>query len=551
MGLSIVRPFVRELWKLPGLAVCPFLALCVVVGIFPAYGFRPECILLLLFALFLFCANLPDFYALFFGLHGDTYRDKGPVFTIVTAVVFVFVMGITVSFSPSTDGDLSTGGVQTVFLDRGKLHVRIYGEIKQEEAAADDTGETQDQEESRVVMILADEAAGAEAAPMELPPGRPLLILAPPVAGSFTVSDEVCAALRDRGFTVLCFSRVNFDSPFFEENGKPVRLSASGLFRLVSALTRGTKNTAANARGRELEEGRKNDILFLLEEISVNKTLRDLLGDTDTNTVYLAGYGAGGAALTTLAGTNTFAAQFPQVRGIAAIEAPILSSLESDPMPPPPPPATNPFSALFRAASLAIKNNSARKITHISNIPRTRLPCLFVVADRVTQRRTGRYETILKALEQSHGPSLLAAVPGSGPFDYSASPGYYPMFSALFRGAQQPGQKRDWPDLTAAIITNFAVLVEENAAAGMSAAATNSGETIAAGANTGSVPGGAVPGNETLVAETQPAVTEAAETQPESSSLKTRLVTSVLDPNLYLEQGGVWHIPGALTILEP
>jgi len=520
MFLSIVRPFVRGLWELPGLTVCPLLALAIIVGIFPTYGFRPECIPLLLFAIFLFLANMSDFLALFYGLHSDSYRDRSPFFTLGSAAAFAFVMWITINYAPPMDAELSTIGVKTVFLQDGKLHIRIYGQIEQKETSPVKAATA----ESASTEIAAEGAASAEAGAVEAiaaeqAPTRPLLIFLPPVAGSFTVSDAVCTALRNRGFTVLSCSRVNFDSPFFDQTGKPVRLYLPGLFRLGNALTRGLSDVGANAGGRELENGRKQDIIFLLQELSANKTLLDLLGNTDKNMIFLAGYGAGGAALTVLAGQDDFISRHPQIRGIAAIEAPLLSSLEGDPLPPPPPPAPDPVSAFYQQITEYTKSLSPRDITHITEIPRPGLPILFIVSDRVINERKGRYETILRSLGASRNAALVAAVPGAGPFDYSGSPTYYPMFSLLFRGSKPPERQYDWPELTAALITNFAALILKNEAA----------VTVAADTAENSIPPVPIP----------------------PKPFHIPLVKTALNNNIYLEQGGVWHIPNMQTILQP
>ena len=470
--LSIVRPLVRGFWKLPGLTVCPLLALGIIIGIFPAYGFRPECVPLLIFAIFLFIANLSDFLALFFSLQSDAYRDKSVFFTLGSAATFAFALWITFHFGPPMDTDLGIEGVKTIFLQGDELHVRIYGPVEP--------------------------VAHME----EISVSRPLLILLPPAVGSFTMTDEVCMALRDRGFTVLGYSRLNFDSTFINRDRMPVRLSFPGAFRLGNALSRGMINTGANKRGRELEQSRKRDALFLLRELAENRTLQNLLGNTDRNTIFLTGYGEGGAALTALAGEDFFIAGYPKVRGIIAIEAPLLSSMEGDPPPPPPQPASDPFNRFFQLVEEYYEKVKPRRITHISEIPSPGFPFLFVLSDRVINERGGRYETILRTMSNSRDAALIAAVRGAGIFDYSASPVQYPILSALYRGAEQTEVNRDWPELTASLITNFAVLILENS-------------------NNDDVP------------------------------LEIPLTKTALDSNTYLERGGVWQIPNVQTILQP
>jgi hypothetical protein len=477
--LSIIRPLVRGLWKLDGLAVCPLLALFIMAGIFPAYGFRPECIPLLLFALFLTFANVYDLIALFSGLQSDAYRDRRLIFTFVTAIIFIGTTWVSFYYAPVMDIELSTQEVETFSVrDRDReLYVRIYGTteagtFEDIEGETDEEGideEDEIDEENRI---------------------RPLLILLPPVAGSNSVVEGVCQALKDRGFCVLTYSRPGFDSPAFDERGVPVRLSIPRLLRLLYAMTRGFSSTLANAASRELEEERRRDVELLFRELAQNKSLQDKLG-AGRNTVFLAGYGAGGAALTYLSGQDDFAALYPQIKGIIAVEAPLFSSMESDSRLPPLPEDT---AALFTRFTVFARLFFTGKITHIENIPNSLLPALFIVSDRVIQNRDGRYETILRALAASQNNALLAAIPGAGPLDYSNSPQYYPILSYLFPGASETESQAAGPEITASLITNFAALV---------------------------------------LAE-------------ESSLIKTPLKKTI-----YLRTGRVWNIPDSRTILHP
>ena len=564
LALSIARPLLRDLWKLEGLAACPLLALGILAGIFPAYGFRPECIPLLGFALFLVVANAADLGALFFGLQSDSFRDRSLVFTLASAAAFACTLWITLYYAPPLDADLGAREVKTLFIrdweDDGELCLRIYLPETPQTPEPEAAEESETAIEESLIEIegepvtsrrrsfqpspppgptffppsgvekddsatppggaaSAGSAAFSAAAPVTNTPepARPLLILLPPVAGSLTVAEPVCLALRDRGFTVLSYTRPGFDSPSYDRQGMPVRLFIPGLYRLGNALGRGLRDEAANAGGRELEAVRRRDVELILRELAQNKTLRDMLDGADRNTLFLAGYGAGGAALTALAGDDDFAARYPQVRGIAAVEAPLLSSLEGEPQPPSPPPPENPLGDFFYRAGEIRQSLVPRKITHIGTVPRPALPILFILSDRVIQRRTGRYETILRALGAARNTALLAAVPGAGPLDYSDSPRQYPLLSVLFRGAAQeaPPGAAAGPELTASLMANFAALILENKPA---------------------PPGIHAPDGASALSAIQP---------PSAALVKTPL------PAMHLEKGGVWQIPAGRTILQP
>jgi hypothetical protein len=301
------------------------------------------------------------------------------------------------------------------------------------------------------------------------------------------------------------------------------RLVFSRLFRLGNALCRGLTDMGANADGRELEEGRRQDVEFLLVELAQNKILQDMLPSVDKSCVFLAGYGAGGAALVGLFSAPEFAARFNQVQGIIALESPLYLSIEGDPPPPAPPPAENPAVAFFRGTGAFFRGLVPRRITGIGDVPRPEIPVMFVVSDRVIQERSGRYATIIKTLNSAQSPVLIAALFGAGPFDYSDSPRRYPVYSFLFRGGK--GRARpapEYPAITAALIANFAAFIMESDHA-------ESAEPV----NPAGPADRAEPAS--------PAGIRGTGAPPEKTALA----------DIYLETGGVWNLPDSRFILQP
>ncbi|MDR0655688.1 MAG: hypothetical protein LBG22_05175, partial [Treponema sp.] len=57
--LSLLRPLFKRLWPLEGLAWLPLLSLAISLGIYPAYGFRPETLPLAGFEILLTILNIP------------------------------------------------------------------------------------------------------------------------------------------------------------------------------------------------------------------------------------------------------------------------------------------------------------------------------------------------------------------------------------------------------------------------------------------------------------------------------------------------------------
>jgi hypothetical protein len=294
------------------------------------------------------------------------------------------------------------------------------------------------------------------------------MVLIPPVMGSVTVVDGICRALADGGFTVMTYSRGDFDSPAVDGTGKRRGISPVKNFRLLRAMTRGGTSAAANAIGRALEEERSRDIGFLLAAVRRNGEVRDLLlANTDLECIFLSGYGAGAAALTVLAGAPDFVRGNPAVKGIIAVEGPLLSALETAPGKIP---EVEEDAGWVRLLWADLRGRIAgvmpKKITGMGELPRPGIPTLFILSDRVlnARYRDGRYGTILGSFRAAQAPVLLAAVSGAGPLDYSDSPEKHPLLRVFFSGEGDPvWREKDYIPGTAALMANFAALLLEPA----------------------------------------------------------------------------------------
>ncbi|MDR2110527.1 MAG: hypothetical protein LBP32_04395 [Spirochaetaceae bacterium] len=280
--------------------------------------------------------------------------------------------------------------------------------------------------------------------------------------------DGICRTLAERGFTVMTYSRRGFDSPAVDETGKRRGISPVKNFRLLRAITRGNRSAAANAIGRVLEEERKKDIEFLLSSIRRNGAVRDLiLSDTDLECIFLTGYEAGGAALTVLSGSPEFVKNNPAVKGIIAVEGPLLSALQRAPRK-----TTRALEGsnwprlLWTDLTNRIAGLGPQKITGPADLPRPGIPILFILSDRVLnpRYRDGRYGTILGSFRTAPAPALLAAVPGAGPPVYSDGPEKYPFLRIFSRGNGEPvWRNREFIPGTASLMANFAAALLEAA----------------------------------------------------------------------------------------
>ena len=90
--LPLIRPLVKNLWAIDGLTWLPFLALGITIGLFPAYGFRPECVPLLIYVIVFNICNIPAVLALLSHLQNDDFRERSPVIIFLSIALLVLVM---------------------------------------------------------------------------------------------------------------------------------------------------------------------------------------------------------------------------------------------------------------------------------------------------------------------------------------------------------------------------------------------------------------------------------------------------------------------------
>jgi hypothetical protein len=444
---------------LDGLVWLPLLALGICAGLFPAYGFRPECFPLLVFALVYTIVDIPALASSAASRPNDDFRDRGLLGTALAVVLLSAAVLVMAAFSPRTDGGLTVEGVQMRKVRDGThgrdFVLRVYGPKEAEQPGP-----------AEPYLVNG------------LPPARPVIFLIPPEAGSVAAVDLVCAALRDRGFTVITYSRKGFDSPLVDESGRkqrfasPIRLRASWrVFRQGTALA------AVNEQGKALEAERRADIEFLLPRIpallDTAPARQPYAQRSGEAPLFLAGYGAGGGALAYLADDPAFVSRHGNIRGIAAVESRLFSAFRSDPLPPPPIPAdARWFSRAWQLFAGRFDGLKARRVTGFGALPRPGFPTLYLVSDRALAASFGEkllqnpYRAVWETIRAFDGPAALAVLDGAGPLDYSDYPLTHPIYSFLFPGRNKDAEKSANPiQDTVSLIANFAVMLLEQEAA--------------------------------------------------------------------------------------
>ncbi|MDR1287157.1 MAG: hypothetical protein LBK08_06075 [Treponema sp.] len=432
----LIQPFVKGLWGISGISWLPPAALLIAIGIFPAYGWRPECVPLLAAALLFSLISVRP--ALHGAIHPESpasgdFREPGLHITIPGFAIFAGAVFTALFFSPATDSRFTSSGVRELALQNGEREyfLRIYGET---EPSPD--------------METGNAAAGP----------RPFIFLIPPEGGSIPAVDLICAGFRDRGFTVISYSRRGFDSPAAAV-GRTYPPSPLAIRRIWRNFRLGTVREKVNAYGRALETGRREDIDFLLPLV-----MRNYL--PQGSPLFLAGYGAGGGALVYRAGAE-FAAAYTAVKGIIAIESPLWSVFEGEERVLREIPGN---SSWFTAVRIRAENWFAQRKPRVlvpESAPRPALPVLYLMSDRILDKRPGknRYDAVYAALRNAVSPAALAALEGAGPLDYTGYPVTHPIYRILFPGTgKTPLGGKAFVDSTVAIITGFAALLSGNSA---------------------------------------------------------------------------------------
>jgi hypothetical protein len=423
--LSLLRPLIKALWPLDGLVWLPLLAAGITLALYPAYGFRPESAPLLIFEILLILLNIPAMASSAGSRPSDEFRDRGIVFTVSGLVLLAAAGAVLFIFSPEISPPLADAGVRTVEI-RDEARDRVY--FLRIYHPSGDTGKS------------------------------PPLFLVPPEAGSVPAVDGICAGLRDRGFTVISYSRRGFDFPALGDGGRRYYVSPSRVYMFWSAFRGGVASKAANDRGRSLEAARQEDIEFLLPHVT---RLRETAGLP----LILAGYGSGGAALVYLADSPAFRPWAASVKGIIAVETGLWRTYRAEERQP----RRAPEGAGWFLSAWTGVQNWLDKVKPLETggfdpAPRPAVPVLYLVSDRVWDQRPGknRYGAVLETLRNSLHPMALVSLDGAGPLDYTGYPLSHPVYAALFPGRGKTAWGgADLMDVTVMIMANFAAMLPE------------------------------------------------------------------------------------------
>ena len=446
--LHIIRPLVKKLISIDGFAWLPLPCLIIIVFLFPAYGFRPELIPLLLCSAVLSAASISwqlrddDIYG--------SFRKTRLFFVVPFLLVLAASVWIALYFTPQKDTAFCAQGVFTLKTSSGtdgekEYFLRLYTDVSDNR-----------------------------------PSQRPLIAILPPMLGSLAAVDQVACELRDRGFTVLVSSRRGFDSPaiHISADGRKERhgIGAVEWLRRIRLYFFGNVSEKKYLWGRSMEEARKEDLFFLLSLLRENVWFEGqgrLFDFASRDAVFFAGYDAGGSALI-LAGDSLgstvpeadlrfgmgSAAQYRntpeiRIRGFIAVDSFIWSAYRlAEKEIPELPPGAGWFASVKHGINRWLLGIKPKEVSGPEKPEQTYGAFLFLAGGKKTDYR---FLSISSVFEAAKGRSVLVSADGTGSLDFSDFPFRYPLIADLVRGRQNHlWEDFNAPAVTAGIIANFA-----------------------------------------------------------------------------------------------
>jgi hypothetical protein len=393
--LHIGRPYMSAFREADGFVFFPSLALFCSVAMIPAYGIRPECLPLFLFVVVYSILTFPSVVALFSRLKNYNAHDDRVSLSFLSVLLLIFSIITAFWFSPRDE---------------------------QEAAAAQKTQFTMN-DPARNVDLFVSYYQGE---------GNDLVLITPPVTIPLSMVENLCFAFQEKGYKVLAFSRPDFDNTAVDENGTAVELPLFQKIKRHRQTMSGIKNINMTRYQRRDAAEREADIRFLLSALKTDTLLREIVPEY----IFLAGYGAGGAASVGLSGNRAFLRDNPAVMAAAAIESIALCDFSE---------------REYESGKNALENIGItfgrlfnKPLPRLGNITHPEIPVLFIAGDGAQGKNSyNRYVAVVQTMLESEAPFLFASVNGIHVIDFSTFSRKYPILSLFLKGKKEgPGV---WP----------------------------------------------------------------------------------------------------------
>jgi hypothetical protein len=395
--LHIARPYMSAFREADGFVFFPGLALFFSVAMILAYGIRPECLPLFLFILVYSILTFPSVVAIFSRLKNYNVHDGRLSASFLAVLLLLFSIVIAFRFSPRDEWD-DTATQKTQFTVN---------------------------DPARNVDLFVSYYQGGKS---------DLVLMSPPVTMPLSMVEDICFAFQEKGYKMLAFSRPYFDCTAIDENGEAVELSVFHKIKRYQQAMSSIKNINMTRYQRHDTAEREADIRFLLSALKADPLLREMVPNYEN--IFLAGYGAGGAASVGLSGNKAFLRDNPAVKAAAAIESIALCDFSE---------------REYESGKNAMENIGImfgrffnKPLPRLENITHPEIPVLFVTGDGAQgKNRYNRYMAVIQTMLESGAPFLFASVNGIHAIDFSAFSRKYPILSLFLKGKKEgPGV---WP----------------------------------------------------------------------------------------------------------
>lgn len=408
--LPLTENYIKTFRYVTGFAFLPPIAFFCTLAIFPAYGFRPECVPLLIWTIIYNSINFHKLVPLLTGRDFSDYSGGRNIFALTALLVTAAASGAALYFLPETSPH---------------------------EFNFDSSFSNADAESRNYFINLYNvQNAGIDAE-------TPLVIVVPPLLGSVSIVDGICAKLGERGVRLVSFSRENLDIPArgrLREN-KEIKArypKIAILKKYLISMNSAWKNKSALEAARFFEQERMRDIEFILPLAARQFNSRN---------IYIAAYNEGASAAIILSAREDFIASHPELKGVIAIEGRMWTDYTIE--------EGEDAGAASRENLITqlikrmnIKNFFYRNKKPAPAAPKTitppRLPLLLLNADRISNKKTGWWTAAqgpyaaIEVLIDSRGGSIQSqTIAGAGADDYSDVPEKYPVISFFTRSASK------------------------------------------------------------------------------------------------------------------
>jgi len=426
--IPALRPLIKKLWPIDGLSWLPLLALGTMAGIFPAYGFRPECLPMLIFVILYNLININALVSSIKRRPGYYFNNRRFFRTVLLIVILgAAALPMFVFLPINYDGP----NIETVFVKTTKItdaeskneyFLQIFGNIQE---------------------------------------NKPAIFIVPPDFGSSKSIEFICSGLCEKGFIVITYSRKGYDNPLTTENSVRYLSSFGKLFSHWNVNRNVNDNTEMNEERAGMEKERKYDVEFLLPR------LVSLINNSKNNKnppLLFIGYGAGGSAIFFLAQEKKIFSNYQNIIGIIAVESRLWSasiqrknteifkptgSIDEYRL--------QHYNEIFKGESQTWLERQTE--TQLS----AKVPVLFIVSGRMLdyQEEENPYKNVLEEFHFTSGPVALAAIENAGPFDYQDFPFTHPIYSFFFSGKQSVKKEENSVKDTINLFSNFAFFLLE------------------------------------------------------------------------------------------